>query len=345
MVAIAAGDVHILALRADGTVVGWGAGLINDPSDGIDYGQSIVPANLSNVVAIAAGFAHSLALRADGTVVAWGDNTYGETTIPTGLSNVVAIAAGDGYSLFLTATLTEGSGGSGGLSFVGAQIPDRVATLFQSCNQSTITELGLNGSGLDNAAAQLSGAKALLAAVLQLGMPYTLERDGVLHGFLYGSQCLMDNTAATNFLQTQNARLQATPTAPPQALTVEAALGYQCFVNRLNQCLTNLQATGQPEIPRLVGHTLRLLNLLSDACAAPANSPPPALEVSSLGNSPCLLLYGEPYMNYTLQYRDNLGASGWFNTTITNLQDEQTVIPSFSASPQRFFRAKLPMPQ
>src|SRR5690242_20869500 len=53
---------------------------------------------------------------------------------------------------------------------------------------------------------------------------------------------------------------------------------YLRFQDRLNQCLTNLQATGQPEIPRLVGHTLRLLNLLSDAWAPPTNSPPPALE-------------------------------------------------------------------
>ena len=64
----------------------------------------------------------------------------------------------------------------------------------------------------------LSGAKLLLADVLELGMPYTLEHDGVLHGFLYGSESLMDTAAATTFLQTQNAQLQATPNAPPQRL-------------------------------------------------------------------------------------------------------------------------------
>src|SRR5258708_1619242 len=50
--AIAAGGNHSLALKSDGTVVGWGYN---------DYGQSTVPANLTGVIAIAAGDAHSLA--------------------------------------------------------------------------------------------------------------------------------------------------------------------------------------------------------------------------------------------------------------------------------------------
>ena len=65
MVAIAAGGAHSLALKADGTVVGWGYN---------DYGQANGAAAGSNVVAIAAGGTHSLALKADGTVVGWGDN-------------------------------------------------------------------------------------------------------------------------------------------------------------------------------------------------------------------------------------------------------------------------------
>ena len=69
-----------MALLADGTVVVWGDNT---------YGQTNVPAGLSNVVAIAAGFYHCLALRNDGTVTAWGNNTYGQTNVPAGLANVV----------------------------------------------------------------------------------------------------------------------------------------------------------------------------------------------------------------------------------------------------------------
>jgi hypothetical protein len=44
-------------------------------------------------LAIDGGEQHSLALRSDGTVIGWGNNGYGQTTIPAGLSNAVAIAA------------------------------------------------------------------------------------------------------------------------------------------------------------------------------------------------------------------------------------------------------------
>ena len=37
--------------------------------------------------------------------------------------------------------------------------------------------------------------------------------------------------------------------------------------------------------------------------------------------SPRLLLYGEPYAHYSLQYRDTLSAPGWYATGITNLHN------------------------
>ena len=52
--AIAAGESHSLALKDDGTVVGWGYN---------GYGQTTIPAGLSGVTAIAAGYYQSLALK------------------------------------------------------------------------------------------------------------------------------------------------------------------------------------------------------------------------------------------------------------------------------------------
>jgi hypothetical protein len=91
-VAIAAGGEHSLALKSDGTVVAWG---------NTNFGQTNVPAGMSNVMAIAAGDAHSLALINDGTLVSWGDNTYGQTnTISEGPGLAVKlIAAGGNHSM------------------------------------------------------------------------------------------------------------------------------------------------------------------------------------------------------------------------------------------------------
>jgi hypothetical protein len=136
--AVAAGTYHSLALKSDGTVVGWGAGLTNDPVDYSDN-QAAVPAGLSNVVAIAAGAFHSLALKSDGLVVAWGAGSssstndpfgFGQATVPAGLGGVVAIAAGAWNSLALFAppslaaplTLADGSvqvtpSGAAGMSY------------------------------------------------------------------------------------------------------------------------------------------------------------------------------------------------------------------------------------
>ena len=72
---IAAGFLHSVALKADGTVVAWGWN---------DSGQGTVPAGLTGVVAVAAGSEHNLALKADGTVVAWGANHGGQSSVPRG---------------------------------------------------------------------------------------------------------------------------------------------------------------------------------------------------------------------------------------------------------------------
>ena len=90
--AIADSGYHSLALRSDGTVIGWGYNL---------YSQAQAPLGLTGVKAIAGGDYHSLALKSDGTVVGWGSNDYEQATPPAGLSGVEASAAGGNHSLAL----------------------------------------------------------------------------------------------------------------------------------------------------------------------------------------------------------------------------------------------------
>jgi alpha-tubulin suppressor-like RCC1 family protein len=67
------------------------------------YGESTIPAGLTEVIATASGSLHSLALKRDGTVVAWGWNSVGQANVPAGLTDVVAIAAGSNFSMALKA--------------------------------------------------------------------------------------------------------------------------------------------------------------------------------------------------------------------------------------------------
>ncbi len=82
-----AGDDFTVILKADGSVMSWGANASGQLGDGTNEKRAVAVnvAGLSGVVALAVGPSHSLAVKADGSVWAWGSNMHGKLGDGTGI--------------------------------------------------------------------------------------------------------------------------------------------------------------------------------------------------------------------------------------------------------------------
>lgn len=107
-IGVAAGSRHVLALRDDGTVWGWGdnkSGQLGFKEDGFVQGDSynkvqLIPKQnpvLKNIVSIAAGVDISAALDANGHVWVWGSASGGDGIMPKNIitdTHIVNVRAG-----------------------------------------------------------------------------------------------------------------------------------------------------------------------------------------------------------------------------------------------------------
>ena len=112
---VAAGLVHALAVRSDGTVWAGGLNAWGELGDGstTDRSEPVQVAGLTGITQVAAGAFFSLALRSDGMVWAWGDNRNGQLGRKTVtdhevtparvavLNHVTKISAGNDFALAL----------------------------------------------------------------------------------------------------------------------------------------------------------------------------------------------------------------------------------------------------
>jgi|GEM_PF-2134795 len=101
VVSLSAGSAHVLALRRDGSVVGWGNNY---------YGQTDVPEGVTDVTEIYANRHGSFALLGDGTLRTWGEDSLGMFDVPTLDSPILEFF--EGYSA--------------GLALIAGEEPDRL---------------------------------------------------------------------------------------------------------------------------------------------------------------------------------------------------------------------------
>jgi alpha-tubulin suppressor-like RCC1 family protein len=115
--ALAAGAVHTVSVKSDGTVQAWGYNGSGQLGDGTTDNRTtpVQVTELTGVVAVTAGAQHTVALKSDGTVWAWGDNRFGQLgvgtddtadkrTTPvqvTALTGIVAVSAGSQHTVAL----------------------------------------------------------------------------------------------------------------------------------------------------------------------------------------------------------------------------------------------------
>jgi hypothetical protein len=114
-IAVAAGKRHCLALKSDGSLVGWGYNT---------HGECNVPPG-NDYVNISAGVWHSIALKSDGSLIVWGNDDVNQITDKPDGNDFAAVAAGDYHSLALKSDGTiVGWGGWNSYGECDAPAPD-----------------------------------------------------------------------------------------------------------------------------------------------------------------------------------------------------------------------------
>jgi alpha-tubulin suppressor-like RCC1 family protein len=190
ILAVAAGNYHSVALKADGTVWTWGMNNVGQLGDNTNT-RRLTPVQvlgpnsvgfLTDIVAIAAGGIHTLALREDGTVFAWGGNGVGQLgdgtvtprTTPVSMLNaagteplraMAALAAGDAHSLAM--------GANGGVFACGSNSHGQLGDGTTMGHSLPVQVLGVGGIGTLNSMVAISAGRQHSVALRIEGTVYT----------------------------------------------------------------------------------------------------------------------------------------------------------------------------
>jgi Alpha-tubulin suppressor and related RCC1 domain-containing proteins len=201
VISVAAGQVHSLALKNDGTVWTWGGNHDGQLGDGNNQSTAIAQKveGLSNVIAVEADWTRSFAVKSDGTVWGWGgfytEDSEGNirsadqpVKLP-GLSDIIAISSG--YGSFV-ALKKDGTVWQHQTQLQGIQDIVQVAVgaeyTYGLKKDGSVWYWGSDGEGLfngvsvseDSAPRRLEGVKDIAAIQASAGGPLMLQRNGTV---------------------------------------------------------------------------------------------------------------------------------------------------------------------
>jgi alpha-tubulin suppressor-like RCC1 family protein len=297
VVAITSGPHSILALKSDGTVIQWG--------EGITSGQVNPPDGRHDFVAVKAGLDRSFAIRADGSIHAWGGGA-GAIEYANSMSGVVDVLPFDGWrDCFLLNNSTPFDPEFASINYAIRERPTPAVTdNFQRLYAHMRSYLNdpLNDD-VTVAVRRLNGSLELLKAVTSLALPQSIEQDDALRGFLFGSEAIPDQIIATEVYETELNRLALSMWERPNRIHPIPRARFDAFETRLNSHLDEIAATGKPELPRLISHTLSMLEILKSANLG-GETPSPVFDLvgGTLQTDKVEIpLYGEPFIHYALE--------------------------------------------
>jgi hypothetical protein len=235
-VAIAAGDLHSLALFADGSLAGWGSSNSGQLGSAFASGRSLEPVIIpstgalagKSITSLAAGSAFSLALATNGSAATWGNNTYGEL--------------GDGKAGNSSTPVNVTKSGT----ISGKTFTEVAAGRFHGlalCSDGTIAAWGVNTQGqLGNNSTSTSGTPVAVikSGVLANATPVAIAA----HGFHSLAVAATPAVNATN--ETSLTQLEVGGEVPLSPSFTSGHLAYQVAVPATTSSMTFTPTAANP---------------------------------------------------------------------------------------------------